>query len=125
MIKLKSISIENFKSIEKLVMEARDINVIIGKNGTGKTRLLEAIKLISDCIAYDNPSDYPFLKWWGYDNVVHRQMQQNPISFSLQFSIDNFDALYSATISGAGGSMRFIEERISVDNMVDIQRHGT
>jgi AAA15 family ATPase/GTPase len=43
--KIQKIKIENFKGIDELEFKPRMINLIIGKNNTGKTSLLEAIDL--------------------------------------------------------------------------------
>jgi energy-coupling factor transporter ATP-binding protein EcfA2 len=40
---IRKITIENFKSIEKLDLELGRVNVLIGENGCGKTNILEAI----------------------------------------------------------------------------------
>ena len=42
---IKTIEIENFKSIQKLKLELGRINVFIGENGAGKSNVLEAITL--------------------------------------------------------------------------------
>ena len=42
---LETIRIENYKSIEKLIVPLGRINVFIGENGAGKTNILEAIAL--------------------------------------------------------------------------------
>ncbi len=44
---IKSIAIENFKSIDKIKMDLGRITVLIGENGSGKTNILEAIALAS------------------------------------------------------------------------------
>ena len=44
---LNKISIENYKSIEKVEIDIRDINILIGSNGAGKSNGSGAkIKLI-------------------------------------------------------------------------------
>lgn len=40
---LKTLSIENFRGIEKLTLELNQITVLIGENNTGKTSILEAL----------------------------------------------------------------------------------
>ena len=42
---IKSVQIENFKSIDKLNLELGRFNVLIGENGCGKSNILEAIAL--------------------------------------------------------------------------------
>ena len=42
---IRTIEIENFKSIQKLWLDLGRVNVLIGENGCGKTNILEAIAL--------------------------------------------------------------------------------
>ena len=43
---LKSLSLENFRTYSKLYLEfCKNINIIYGENGIGKTNILEAIYL--------------------------------------------------------------------------------
>lgn len=44
---IKTISIENYKSILKLKLDLGRINVFIGANGSGKSNILEAIAMLS------------------------------------------------------------------------------
>jgi predicted ATPase len=44
---IRKITIENYKSIEKLELELGRLNVFIGENGSGKSNVLEAIALAS------------------------------------------------------------------------------
>ncbi|MDD4971381.1 MAG: AAA family ATPase [Paludibacter sp.] len=55
---LKSIKIENFKSIVDLELELGQFNVLIGENGCGKTNILEAIAL--GAAANANKLDFEF-----------------------------------------------------------------
>lgn len=51
---IRSISIENFKSIKKTSLFLPKFGVIIGKNGSGKTTLLYAISLVQKLVSGDN-----------------------------------------------------------------------
>lgn len=42
---LVTVRIENYKSVEKVVLSLGRINVFIGENGAGKSNILEAIAL--------------------------------------------------------------------------------
>jgi energy-coupling factor transporter ATP-binding protein EcfA2 len=44
---IRTVTIENFKSIEKLELELGRVNVFIGENGSGKSNVLEAIAFAS------------------------------------------------------------------------------
>lgn len=41
--KIKSVSIENFRSIRKQSFNSKELSIFIGNNGTGKTSILEAV----------------------------------------------------------------------------------
>ena len=43
---LESISIKGFKSIRDIEVELRDINVLIGANGSGKSNFLEVFSFL-------------------------------------------------------------------------------
>ena len=45
MTKLEWIEIENFRGISHLMYEPKQINLLVGKNNSGKTSVLEAIYL--------------------------------------------------------------------------------
>ncbi|MDY6783680.1 MAG: AAA family ATPase [Cyanobacteriota bacterium] len=56
---IREVSIENYKSIEKLKLSLGRINIFIGENGCGKTNILEAIALAA--AAASNKLDNEFL----------------------------------------------------------------
>jgi putative ATP-dependent endonuclease of the OLD family len=61
---LSRIRIENYKALKDLTVDfARDINVIVGENGCGKTALIDAIRLLYNLgeqqkSIYVNPEDF-------------------------------------------------------------------
>lgn len=60
---IKNISLLNFRSYSKLDLELSDnINVLIGKNGQGKTNLLEAIYFISNIRSHRTKNDLSLIK---------------------------------------------------------------
>ena len=50
--KILSFEVENFKSFEKSKIVLSPLNVIMGPNDSGKTNLMESIKLAFDCVNY-------------------------------------------------------------------------
>ena len=51
MAKLESIEVDGYKSIRELHLELRDLNVLIGANGAGKSNLISAFGLLADLVA--------------------------------------------------------------------------
>lgn len=63
---LKRISILNYKNLEQVELSfSRKMNCIIGKNGMGKTNLLDAVYYLSFCKSATNPVDS--------QNICHEQ----------------------------------------------------
>ena len=124
-ISINSIGIENFKSFRMEVVKLSPINVIIGSNSTGKTNLLEGIKLAFDVAAYRCPSDYPFIPYWRYSNAVHKGDVDKHIGFSFDISIDSFNIKYKSRVTGVGGSLTFLEEIIYLENYLELRREGS
>lgn len=55
---LKRISILNYKNLEQAELAfSRKMNCIIGKNGMGKTNLMDAVYYLSFCKSATNPID--------------------------------------------------------------------
>jgi predicted ATPase len=49
--KLNRIQMEGFRSIKKMELEIRDLNILIGQNGAGKSNLIGAFKFLREVIA--------------------------------------------------------------------------
>ncbi|OOM78319.1 DNA replication and repair protein RecF [Clostridium puniceum] len=59
---IKKIKIKNFKSIKFIEIELNTLNCIIGKNGSGKSNILKALKYFYDNLTRDNSSKNIFDK---------------------------------------------------------------
>ncbi|MEE1340898.1 MAG: AAA family ATPase [Succinivibrionaceae bacterium] len=91
---IKTLNISNFKTIKKLTLSnLKPINIILGDNNTGKTTILEAIKLLCSqaCLSnitklqkerepffplYDNFFDY-------FINLFNNEQDANQLEFSI------------------------------------------
>ena len=124
-VKILSFEVENFKSFEKSKIVLSPLNVIMGPNDSGKTNLMESIKLAFDCVNYGGPTDYPFVPFWGYNNAVYRSESGRNIYFKFEFRVLEYDIFYEQRISGEGGSLRFLEEKVLVKDYVELRRVGS
>lgn len=83
--RLSQIKIENFRGIRNMVVELdRDITVLIGENNTGKTTILEALRLCLDVVKSDkacNFTEFDFYRDGGHINLE----KCDPISIRLNF----------------------------------------
>ncbi len=48
---ISNLTIQNFKSINRVEMQLGDFNVLIGANAAGKTNIVQAVKFLKDCAA--------------------------------------------------------------------------
>ena len=60
--RIKNISIENFRNIKELNLEFDDVNIIWGENAQGKTNLIEAIFLFTGSKSFRGAKDSQLIK---------------------------------------------------------------
>ena len=120
----KSVSIENFKSIKNLSVDLSQLTLLIGPNGCGKSSIMEAISLAFEAVNYRDPSDNPFMKYWGFTNVVTDQDTDQLISISFKFNVGSYKVEYGMKVTGIGGKFKFVEELISIYKCMEIRRIG-
>lgn len=80
---ITKISIQNYRSIENITLEdIKDINVFIGKNGCGKSHILEALELFFTDLNLMQQTEKGFEEnlWFDRDNGV-------PIIFKIQLEL--------------------------------------
>ena len=85
--KLKSIYLENFRSYDKLKLNINNNNLIIltGKNGTGKTNLLEAISFLSPGRGFRNSKLSDILKKNSTSShwLIHSEIENGTKKFDI------------------------------------------
>ena len=83
--RLSKISIDNFRGIKHVEIELdRDVTVLVGENNTGKTSVLEALRLCLDIVKSDktcNFSEFDFYR----DETRSDLSSCKPISITLSF----------------------------------------
>ena len=73
---LESISIKGFKSIREVEVKLRDINVLIGANGSGKSNFIEVLSFLQS-IREDSLERY-VARGGGADKLLHFGPPSNP-----------------------------------------------
>lgn len=68
---LKHLSLTNYRNHAKFALELADITVLVGKNGAGKTNVLESIGLLSSCRSFRGDNRLELIKFnTDYARVV-------------------------------------------------------
>jgi len=93
--RLDTVSLDNFKCFEHLQMEFHpSVNLIVGINGTGKSSVLEALRILlgSLFLSVDKYKDKIFSPGISNDDVRLKNLEQQfPVKVSATGVIDSFD----------------------------------
>lgn len=98
--KLESVNIENFRSIENVTLEScGGFNVIVGKNNAGKSNILMSINSFFQCLSGGSPIVLTPPHSDKIDHHANRQEQSIRISILFQMSLAERDELIQNIIS--------------------------
>src|SRR5690606_12296128 len=82
--RLHRLEVENFRSLRKIVLPLRELNVLVGPNAVGKTNVLEVFRFLSDVIRTDLEPALAIRG--GFDNLVFRGGATPPAYIRLKLS---------------------------------------
>lgn len=121
---IKKIHLENFFSFkdEEISLNSNQ-NILIGINGSGKTNLLKAVKLLQNAISGEGLKKLIYEQWGGFDAIkFHDQYDNAPIRITFQFDHEIIkkygfrfteDIFYSLTINRTAHTSNYnISERV-------------
>jgi len=122
--------VRNFKSLKDFELDLEKVNVLVGKNGSGKTNVIEALKLLKMIVEYFKGVEVnPFLEWWGYNNVVWRKNERLNIAIGFEYETEiyteflvepNVRAQYEITFTGIGGEFNIIKEKVIIPRTIEL-----
>ncbi|HEY6586426.1 MAG TPA: AAA family ATPase, partial [Candidatus Methanoperedens sp.] len=115
---LKKVFIKNFKSLHDCEIDIGKMNVVVGANASGKSNLIEAFRLLKKI--YVDKDSFPFLEWWGYNNVVWQREEELPIIIGLLFDIEGYDVYFETSFTGVGQKFQILREILDVRDYVKI-----
>ena len=121
---LKEIYVNNFKSLKDIKVTFSNFNVIVGRNGSGKTNFIELFKFIKNVLIEEKRPYMPYADWWSYDNIVWKGHTELPIKVGLRMDILGYDVFYEFVFGVVSGVSQIIEERLIVDNVLFMKREG-
>jgi len=97
---IKSLQIENFKSIKSLQLDCKRVNVFIGEPNTGKSNILEAIGLLSH-ICHGDIRQRQFIRFENMTDLFYDHILDNNIkigfdekALEIKFKDGNFIGSY-------------------------------
>ena len=106
---LTTIAIENYRSLRDLRLPLEQLNVVTGANGTGKSSLYRALRLLADCASgrviasLAREGGLESVLWGGPEHLgaavrsgqhpIQGTVRSGPISLQLGFASDDFSYL--------------------------------
>jgi predicted ATPase len=119
---LKKVFIKNFKSLHDCEIDIGKMNVVVGANASGKSNLIEAFRLLKKI--YVDKDNFPFLEWWGYNNVVWQRKEELPIIIGLLIDIEGYDVYFETNFTGTGGKFQILQEVLDIRGYVKFEKKG-
>ena len=85
-VKLNKMQVTGFKSIKEMDLEIKDINILIGGNGSGKSNLLELFNFLKE-VYYRGLADYTAMNG-GANYLLHygsKNTDEIEVNYSVKF----------------------------------------
>lgn len=111
--RIKSISVEGFKSIRRLDIELRQLNVLIGANGAGKSNLVGFFRLLN--FLQSGALQQHVGEQGGANGLLHYGAKKTPqLTATINFETrSGFNRYHMRLIHAAGDTLIFADEEIA------------
>ena len=114
---LKSVHIQNFKSLHDVSLELKPITIIVGPNSSGKSNCLEALRFLKILLSVSELPPKSYIRdqlWVGHDT--------KDIKFELSLSHDDAISQYLLSLSSAQRVKTIQKEQFRVNdvNVIDV-----
>ena len=121
---IRKLKVKNFKSLKNFEVEFGKFNVLIGRNNSGKSNIIDVLSFLSE--GFKDPIGKIFIRRGGYKEVVFGGNEENDIEIEVEFELNfghvNFRFDYYIKISGKRDVIKVIEEKVKIkkdDNPVN------
>ena len=111
--RIRQVQIQNYKSIERAVIDLEPFTVFVGANGSGKSNFVDALAFVQECL--NQSVKWAFDRRGGF-TIVNRGCKE-PASIGFRFLIDlseESSADYSFTIHAEDFHVRVTHEHCTV-----------
>src|SRR5579863_9876976 len=125
---LTILAVSNYRSLRKLIVPLKALNVITGPNGSGKSNLYRALRLLADTAqgrvipSLAREGGLESTLWAGPEMIgravrrgdypVQRTVRKNPVSLRMGFAGDEFGYLIDLGLPTPGSSAFSLDPEI-------------
>jgi predicted ATPase len=114
---LISARIRNFKSLEDVTLNFRDLTIIVGANATGKSNCLEALRRFGQIVKAGSPPPSEWLQG------IVRNSSSQALTLEIITKADNQDINYQVSISTNDEKVIFSRELLQIGEITVINVH--
>jgi len=121
---VSQIAIRNYKSIESCDISLEPLTILVGRNGVGKSNILDALRFTAD--ALNTTLEFAIRERGGIDQVRRKSLGGRPTHPGMAFrlNVDGGSAEYSLRIAAVKGfSFRVDHERCRIFDDIGGVRH--
>ncbi|ODS37285.1 MAG: hypothetical protein A7316_01835 [Candidatus Altiarchaeales archaeon WOR_SM1_86-2] len=113
---IRKLKVKNFKSLKDFEVEFGKFNVLIGRNNSGKSNIIDVLSFLGE--GFRDPIEKIFIRRGGYKEVVFGGNEENDIEVEAEFELNvrktNFLFEYYVKISGKYDVIKVVEEKVTI-----------
>src|SRR5690554_2168717 len=95
---IKSVWIDNFKSLVDFKIELAKFNCVVGLNGMGKSTLLQALDFLSQ-LAHGDIKSWLSSRKWSTSDLNSKLIKRRNIDFEVVFDLDGVEVTWSGSFN--------------------------
>ena len=111
--RLISAKIKNFKSLEDVELDFRDLTIIVGANATGKSNCLKALEFLNEIVKDGSPPNLIKIK----ENYLRTDIDDNNLTLDINLQEDKIPINYQVTLSINDKVCSFAQENLKIDEI--------
>jgi predicted ATPase len=86
MLRLKSLTIKNYKSLRNVTFEPGNFSVLVGPNGAGKSNLADALDFLAN--VYRDGLEMAIQRKGGYENILYRKQRRTKSALEFEVVVE-------------------------------------
>jgi len=111
--RLISAKIKNFKSLENVELNFRDLTIIVGANATGKSNCLKALEFLNELVRDGLPQNAIKIQ----ENYLRTDIDSNNLTLEINLEEDKTPINYELILAVNGNVCSFAQENLKIDTI--------